>query len=169
MTGHEKPVGATVEWYTPPGLFAALGLYFDLDPASPGHAAVPWVPARRHLTRDDDGLAQPWAGRVWLNPPYGPAGVAFIDRMIAHQDGVMLLPARTETAAFQRALGSADAVCFLRDRLHFIRDDGLQGRSSFGSVLFAFGRECAEALRWADLGITIAGQRMGTAFLEQSA
>lgn len=167
MTVHEAPVGASVEWYTPPEFFQRLGLTFDLDPAA--SFGAPWVPARQFIIKEDDGLAGPWSGRVWLNPPYGPAGVAFIDRMIAHQDGVMLLPARTETAAFQRALGSADAVCFLRDRLHFIRDDGLQGRSSFGSVLFAFGRECAEALRWADLGITIAGQRMGTAFLEQSA
>lgn len=35
MTVHETPVGATVEWYTPPALFDTLGLTFDLDPASP--------------------------------------------------------------------------------------------------------------------------------------
>jgi hypothetical protein len=140
VTVHERPVGATVEWYTPPALFDALGWDFDLDPASPGAAIVPWVPADRHLTRADDGLAHEWQGRVWLNPPYGPPGVAFIERMLEHRNGLLLLPARTETAIFQRAMAEAEAVCFLRDRLHFIRDDGFQARSSFGSVLFAWCR-----------------------------
>lgn len=139
VTAHERPVGATVEWYTPPELFDRLGLEFDLDPASPGADVVPWVPAARHITRAEDGLSQPWSGRVWLNPPYGPAGVAFIDRWIAHGNGVLLLPARTETAAFQRAALAADTVVFLRDRLHFIRQDGFQARSSFGSVILASG------------------------------
>lgn len=149
MTVHERPVGATVEWYTPPGLFDALGLRFDLDPASP-NPPVPWVPASRFMWADGDTL--PWEGRVWLNPPYGPAAVRFIDRMIAHGHGLMLLPARTETAAFQRAAEAADLVCFLRDRLHFIRDDGFQARSSFGSALLAYGWDCAAALIRADLG-----------------
>lgn len=49
---------------------------------------------------------------------------------------------------------SADAVCFLRERLHFIRPDGASGRSSFASVLMAWGSECVEAIRRADLGWT---------------
>ena len=155
MTVHERPVGATVEWYTPPELFRSLGLTFDLDPASPGKEIVPWVPADRHYTRHDDGLSLPWRGLVWLNPPYGPAGVQFIRRMIEHNDGVMLLPARTETRVFQEALSAAYATCFLRDRLHFIRDDGLQARSSFASVLFIFGGWLFEPLDDADLGVTV--------------
>jgi hypothetical protein len=139
VTVHEAPVGATVEWYTPPSLFEAIGWDFDLDPASPGATVVPWVPAKQHYTRDQDGLSQPWDGSVWLNPPYGPEGVAFVERMIDHGDGLLLLPARTETRIFQLAAEAADAVCFLRDRLHFIRADGFQSRASFASVLMAFG------------------------------
>ena len=149
------PVGATVEWYTPPALFESLGLTFDLDPASPGKDVVPWVPADRHYTREEDGLVQPWRGFVWLNPPYGPAGVPFISKMIEHNDGVMLLPARTETRVFQEAVSAAYATCFLRDRLHFIRSDGFQGRSSFGSVLFAFGDWLYEPIEYADLGVMV--------------
>ena len=152
MTIHERPVGATVEWYTPPSLFDALGATFYMDPASPGEDVVPWIPVHQHYTRADDGLSVRWSGHVWLNPPYGPAGVAFIDRMIAHGDGLMLLPSRTETAAYQRALKAAHAVCLLRDRLWFVRDDGVTGRSSFGSTLFAFGDWAATVLHRADLG-----------------
>lgn len=159
MTIHEKPVSATVEWFTPPELFDALGLRFDLDPASP-NPPVPWVPANRFMWAEGECL--PWDGRVWLNPPYGPAAVRFVDRMIRHGDGVLLLPARTETRAFQYAAMAADSVCFLRDRLHFIRSDGFQARSSFGSVLFAFGFDCHQALTKAGLGWTTRHPLAGT-------
>lgn len=153
MTVHERPVGATVEWYTPPSLFDALGLEFDLDPASPGADVVPWIPAREHYTLADDGLAGSWVGdRVWLNPPYGPALPAFVNRMVRHSNGVMLTASRTETRWWQQAAESAEAVCLLRERLHFIRDDGYQARSSHASTLFAWGDECVEAVRRANLG-----------------
>lgn len=154
MTGvHEAPVSETVEWFTPPGLFDRLGLTFDLDPAAPV-GGVPWLPAVSFYSKEQDGLAQAWAGRVWLNPPYGPQTPAFVDRMISHADGIMLLAARTETRAFQRALAAADRVTFLRERLHFVRADGFQWRASFGSVLFAFGLESRMALARADLGVS---------------
>lgn len=156
MTVHEKPVGESVEWYTPPSLFDALGLRFDLDPASP-NPPVPWVPADRFYA--EDGHLLQWDGRVWLNPPYGPAAVPFIDRMIEHGNGLLLLPARTETRAFQRAAMAADYVVFLRDRLHFVRPDGHQARSSFASSLLAFGPVCGGALYHADLGWGVPGRR----------
>jgi hypothetical protein len=74
--------------------------------------------------------------------------------MIAHGDGLLLLPARTEVRWFQRALAECDAVTLLRDRLHFTRADGFKARSTFGSVLFAFGQRCTDALLNADLGWT---------------
>lgn len=151
MTVHERPVGATVEWYTPPSLFEALGLTFDLDPAaSPSPFAQ--VPADEFYHRLHDGLTQPWFGRVWLNPPYGPNLPRFVEKMCEHGDGLMLTAARTETRWWQRAAQSADAVCFLRERLHFIRNDGHQARSSFASTLFAWGGYSVIALRRADLG-----------------
>jgi len=150
MTVHERAVGATVEWYTPPSLFDALGLDFDLDPAASFAAAH--VPAAQFIGKAENGLAGPWAGRVWLNPPYGPDLPAFVDRMVRHRHGVMLTASRTETRWWQQAAASADAVCLLRERLHFIRADGYQARSSHASTLFAWGDECVEALRRANLG-----------------
>ena len=53
---HESTHNISVEWYTPPEIFTALGLAFDLDPCSPGPGKS-FVPARRHYTVADDGLA----------------------------------------------------------------------------------------------------------------
>ena len=151
MSGaYESPVGATVEWYTPPALFERLGIRFDLDPASPGQNAVPWVPAEYHLS--SLGTHLPWFGRVWLNPPYGSELPTFVRRMCEHGNGLMLTAARTETRWWQMAARSADMVCFLRERLHFVRADGYQARSSFASTLFSWGRDCNEAVDLADLG-----------------
>jgi DNA N-6-adenine-methyltransferase Dam len=139
MTVHERAVGGSVEWYTPASLFERLGLTFDLDPASPVAGPLSWVPAKRFISVG--GEDEPWIGRVWLNPPYGPAGVRFIVRMIEHNHGLMLLPARTETRIFQAAARFATRVIFLSDRLHFVRPDGTASRASFGSVLMAYGRD----------------------------
>lgn len=152
MTVHEAPWGETREWYTPRSLFDALGLGFDLDPASPMSGPVPWVPAVRFYSPRDNGLMQPWTGRVWLNPPYGPPGIAFVHRMVEHGDGMLLVPARTETRWFQHAARRSNAICFLRERLHFVRPDGTSGRASFASVLLAFGPDCARSLWDARLG-----------------
>jgi hypothetical protein len=140
-----------VEWYTPPSLFEALGLRFDLDPASP-EPAVPWVPAKTYYSAL--GTEQQWYGRVWLNPPYGPTGVPFIQKMMMHNNGLLLIPARTETRIFQKAAQASVLVVFLRDRLHFVRPDGTQSRSSFASVLMGFGSddEMLMAVVKADLG-----------------
>jgi len=138
MTVHEAPVSQTVEWYTPPEFFDKMGVNFDLDPAMPEKGAD-WVPADTYTRRPADGLKQPWRGRVWLNPPYGPSLPSFVDRMIEHRYGLMLVPSRTETDWFQRAATRAWYVNFLADRIHFIRDDGVQARASFGSALMAYG------------------------------
>jgi len=146
---HEKPRGATVEWYTPKSLFDALGLAFYMDVASP-RVPVPWVPAKYHLWYE--GAVSDWRGMVWCNPPYGPAAVPFVHRMAEHRAGLLLLPSRTETRAFQLALEKADRVCFLRERLHFTRADGFTARSSFGSTLFAWSPVACRAIRKASLG-----------------
>src|SRR5690606_26374816 len=61
---HSAKPGSGV-WLTPPGITQALGP-FDLDPC--GHPG--WVTARELICPPRDGLAEHWAGRVWLNPPY---------------------------------------------------------------------------------------------------
>jgi hypothetical protein len=113
------------EWYTPPGIIqAAIGIMgaIDLDPCSNSHD-LPNVPAKHCFTKEDDGLAQAWWGKVYVNPPYGreiPLWVAKINH--EYQSGnieqcVLLAPARTDTRWFY-ALKEYPR-CFMRGRLKF--------------------------------------------------
>ena len=152
-------VGATWEWYTPPRIFDALGLQFDLDAASPGADKVPWIPAKLHLTAQDNALTCPWFGRVWLNPPYGPAQAALLHRLAEHGDGVALVSARTDTAWWHASAPRADLVCFVRGRVSFIRDDGFTAPAQIGSALLAFGSVCTAAVASSGLGWMVTGFR----------
>ena len=60
---------ASDEWETPQDLFDRLNAVFrfDLDAAALSENAK----CARFYTPAQNGLAQPWSGNVWLNPPYG--------------------------------------------------------------------------------------------------
>lgn len=151
--------GGSVEWYTPPHVFEALGLTFDLDPCAPA-GGVPWVPAINHYSLPDDGLLLPWAGRVWLNPPYGREARKWVDRLIEHGDGVALVFVRSDPAWGQRALASASAVCFIAGRLRFVAGDDREGpghNAPVSSMLLAFGEVCADAVLRCGLGVSFRG------------
>lgn len=113
-------------WLTPVPILDALGgaESFDLDPATP--PVQPWPTAKARYTEADDGLAQPWFGRVWLNPPYSrPLYSRFMRRMAEHGHGVALIPAKTETTDFFGAVWErAAGLLFIRGRLTFHTPDG---------------------------------------------
>jgi hypothetical protein len=146
--GHQRAYqGKTDEWLTPPEITAELGP-FDLDPCSP--VVRPWATATTHLTIEDDGLVQPWAGRVWLNPPYGPQTGVWLKKLAEHGDGIALVFARTETEMFHAyAWQRADAMLFLKGRLHFHDVTGKRAKFNSGapSVLLAYGEYNASRLR----------------------
>ena len=129
MAEHEPCIGATDDWYTPPDIFDALGLIFDLDPCSPGPAH--WVPARKIYTKEDDGLVQPWSGTVFMNPPFGRRNghVPWLRKFLAHSDGVAIVRAYTSSAWFHQWAVKAQTMCFPRGKTKFIRPDGSIGRA----------------------------------------
>ena len=102
-----------------------------------------------HLTVNDDGLAAEWAGRVWMNPPYGPELDAWLRKLARHGSGTALVFARTETEAFHlHVWPKASALLFLRGRLHFYSVDGDRADANAGgpSVLIAYGKQDAAKL-----------------------
>lgn len=151
--GHQRAYkGATDDWLTPPEIIKALGS-FDLDPCCP--PVMPWPTAAQRYTVSDDGLANEWAGRVWLNPPYGPATGKWMKRLADHGDGVALIFARTETEMFFREVWKrADAILFIEGRLHFHYPDGKRAAFNSGapSVLVAYGGRNVESLKRSGIG-----------------
>lgn len=153
---HAPVEGATDEWWTPPEVFEALGLEFDLDPCAPMPPAADWIPAKSRYGRPQDGLSLPWFGRVWLNPPYGKEAGRWVQRLAEHGNGIALVFSRTDVRWWHSAVPSADAVCFVRGRLTFIPGGGQSapGNSGGPSALLAWGAECADALVASGLGLT---------------
>ena len=154
---HEVGVGGrTVEWYTPPSVFTALGVRFALDPCAP-RGGLSWIPAEEFFWLPErDGLVLPWRGRVWMNPPYGPFTARWIGRFLDHGNGLALVFARTGTAWAQSALARVDAACYIAGRLRFVRDDGLEvGTSGADSMLLACGADNAAVLKASGLGVVM--------------
>lgn len=135
---------ATPEWYTPHHIIDRVIRVFgciDLDPCSnsndPDEANVP---ALNYWTISDNGLAQPWHGKVYMNPPYGDEIAGWVGRLIGAKEtneideGIALLPARTDTAWFQPLF--TYTACWIRGRLKF---SGAENSAPFPSVVVYLG------------------------------
>jgi phage N-6-adenine-methyltransferase len=126
------------EWATPPEFFAALAARFggfDLDPcATAENAKCP-----RFFTRSDNGLRQPWTGKVYCNPPYGRQIAAWLRKaweaaQTTAELVVCLVPARTDTAWWHE-WATRGEIEFLRGRLRF---GGAPSGAPFPSALVVF-------------------------------
>jgi len=87
-----------------------------------------------------------------MNPPYcGPNVIGqWLRRMVEHNDGIVLIFARTETENFHKYVWpAASALLFLRGRLFFHRPNGKVAAHNAGapSVLIGYGQEAARRLR----------------------
>ena len=105
------PTHATDERWTPRWLFDAMTVRFDLDVAAPP-GGVPWIPANAHLSAVDDGLAAPWRGLVWCNPPFSNAG-PWAARWIEHANGVLLFPWSVNASWLHRVCEAVATIALL--------------------------------------------------------
>lgn len=147
MALHEQALGASDEWYTPPHVFEAMGVRFDLDVAAPTDKRHLHVPTGCYLTAAYDNPV--WDGFIWMNPPFGGRNglVPWLDKFFAHGNGVALVPDRTSAPWWQDYAPRADALLFVRKKIRFIRPDGTEGASpAQGTTLMAAGPRGVAAL-----------------------
>ncbi len=138
LFGLEQEASTSDDYYTPAWLFEVMGVEFDLDVASPP-GGVPWIPAKRFYTMGDDGLAQPWDGRVWMNPPYS-APIEWVERFIEHGNGIALLPFSNGQWLHDLWVSGGSVVVF---RKPF---DFIGGGIPIRTALWAFGDWAVEAI-----------------------
>lgn len=157
---HTRGTHTTDDWITPKWLIERLGP-FELDPCA--SKWQPWPCAKRSWFALGDTADWPHGVFIWLNPPYKrPLVERFLAKMAAHNNGIALVFARTETKMFfDHVWPKASALLFLRGRLSFCRPDGVKGKTSDGkntnsggpSVLIGYGQEATRRLSSAkDLG-----------------
>jgi len=145
---------------THPTLFDPLNerFKFTIDVAAAAHNAK----CERFYTRDDDGLAQPWADEsVWCNPPYSGIEPWVAKAWSEHPNSrgiVILAPAnRTEQGWWQRLVepfrdraGSPLTVEFLAGRIRFMKPGqtsiGPNERPPFGCCLLIWAAPVARSL-----------------------
>lgn len=139
----------SMEWRTPPEVFNKLNdeFHFTLDVASTDENAL----CEKHYTEKENGLEQSWQGEtVWCNPPYGRQISKWVKKAYTEwTEGdstiVLLIPSRTDTNYFHSYLYEKAELRFLKGRLHFLDECGVESdRAPFPSLVAVFrkrGRE----------------------------
>ena len=122
---------------TPQYILDALG-QFDLDPCAGFNTAL----ANNNYAIDQgiDGLKEKWSGLVWCNPPFSQKEI-WIEKMISHGKGILILPERGSAPWFGPLANSCGHYFVLGEKVDF-----LDGKSSnnLGSCLFPFGDEALQ-------------------------
>ncbi len=137
--------GDSDEWYTAEGPFlagvrATLG-EIDLDPFSCA-AANEVVKAKKFFSRKQNGLKQPWEGRVYANPPFSNPAPCVTKAVSEHdarhtKASILLLNNQTDSGWCQFLL-KRFPVCFPHSRIPFWRigRDGTGGARQGQVVIY---------------------------------
>lgn len=126
------------DYWTPKWVFDALGIEFDLDVACPPDGP-PHTPAKAWYTQETDGLASPWWGCVWMNPPFSKP-TPWVRKFIEHKNGVCLVP-MSKSSWFQELWDTAHGITPMPWKLKFD-----QGAIFMPVVLAAFGTNNVKAI-----------------------
>ena len=141
--GHHAPVSQSDDWITPYWIIEAMGP-LNLDPCESSQQPWPCAESGYRLSRGENGLALPWSGSVFVNPPYSRP-IPWVKRLAEHGDGVLLTFARVETGWWQDWIWPvASAVWFPRGRLTFCYSNGqpAKGNSGGPSAFVSYGDRC---------------------------
>ncbi len=139
----------TNEWNTPVDYMQNVRDFLgeiDLDPAS-NTIANKAVQAKKIYTANDNGLALPWNGRVFVNPPYGiengqsVAGQfcakAIQEYVAGNASEVIILVNSVHSQKWQAPLYE-HAVCFVDHRIKFVNGDGGENENPTFQNIFVY-------------------------------
>ena len=130
---------------TPEYLFTALGP-FDLDPCAGEHTNI----GKKNLWpgRGEDGLTTEWGGAfVWCNPPFSQKEI-WIEKMLSHGNGIMILPERGSAPWFGPLAIKLGTYFVMGKKVDFI---GGPSSNNLGSVLFPFGELALKRIKESNL------------------
>lgn len=137
------------DYWTPKWIFDALGLTFDLDVACPPEGPA-HTPCKAYFTQADNGLAQPWHGLVWMNPPFSKT-TPWVHKFITHANGIALLPDINRTWRTQ-IFNAADAVIALPAQMKFDVPDQRRADIRYSTMLYGIGTQATTAMTNANIG-----------------
>ena len=106
-------------------------------------------------------MAQDWAKRVYVNPPYSETS-DWLDKLLSEMldgntiEAIALVPSRTDTAWFQKAAQNCTAFCLIKGRLKF-DGEGNTSSAHFPSAVFYWGKKERDFRRvFEELGLVLA-------------
>jgi hypothetical protein len=132
------------DYWTPKWIFDALGITFDIDVACPPEGPA-HTPCKQFYTQADDGLAQPWHGTVFMNPPFSKPAPWFY-KWLQHGNGIAISVA-SKSKWCDRVWDEAHAIVLLQQNLAFV-----QGAIPWPIMMSAIGNTATQALHNANIG-----------------
>ena len=135
------------DWYASPELIALVRQVMgeiDLDPIS-NEVAQQWIGATNYYTLAQDGLSQPWFGRVWLHPPAGQKTAKWTNKACAEYESgrvveaIILVKPAVDSKWF-RKLSCLFPLCLPYQSLLLLDDQG-QAQSKQGNAIFYLGQK----------------------------
>jgi len=129
---------------TPKYIIDAIGV-IDLDPCA-GKKTNIGIDNYR-LEDGVDGLKKDWSGFVYCNPPFSEKE-QWIQKMIKHGNGILMLPERGSAPWFGALAKEAGQYFVMGKKINF---DGGSSSNNLGSVLFLFGWEATYRIKQSGL------------------
>ena len=142
----DRAAAPPTEWETPHWLFDRLSATFGPFTLDPACQVGQWTATCVTMTQGgiiytpkEDGLVQPWRGKVYVNPPYDKSLAQWVETA-AHEAAAvngpvliaMLLPVRTGRPWWQKYVTKANAIMYLPGRLQF---EGAENSAPFDSAV----------------------------------
>lgn len=127
---------------TPGWVIQELGT-IDLDPCAGVSTYIGlenWA-----IERGENGLDRPWTGFAYCNPPFSQKE-RWAQKMIAHGNGILILPERGSAPWFGPLAEAAGKYWVMGKKINFV---GGPSSNNLGSCLFLFGEEAVQrAKNW---------------------